>query len=257
MTVIERSAQSRHREQLHNTQEHSVMKHEKRKQWRRQSPAILVALLVSLQILAPAAHADDGAPKRSAFTFIAKPYAEAKNYMICEFGLKTQLTGTRFSETGIPTKAMLDLGMMHNVDEKTAVGASVYGTMSEHVSGVGFRARVRRWLDNSRGVDITAGLLIYGVDDDNLRGEVKSPGLIASMSVDAFRWLAVDLTFESVRTRFVSYYDQLGYPDRYRNQTVKSLYLGVNGKDFGAAVGITAVSTAILIALASWSSSIS
>lgn len=233
------------------------MKQNTAKQWRRQSPAILVALTVGLQLLAPAAHASDSADTRSAFTFVAKPYAKTKNYMICEFGVKTQLTGTRFSETGLPTKAMLDLGMMHNVNEKTAVGASVYGTMSEHMSGVGFRARVRRWLDNSRGVDFTAGLLLYGVDDDSPDGQVKSPGLIASMSVDAFRWLAVDVTFESIRTRSATYYDRLGYPSRYRNQTVKSLYLGVNGKDFGAAVGATAVATAIMIALASWSSSIS
>ena len=135
----------------------------------------------------------------------------------------------------------VDLGMMHNLNEKTAIGASFYGSTGDRAMTLGIKPRIRRWLDKSRGVDLSAGLLFYGGGVGGpISGEYKWPGFISSVSVDVLRWLSADLSLETLSLN--------------KGGSVTSLYLGVNGKDYAALAETGALVALLVIVLATWDS---
>lgn len=201
--------------------------------------ALMLLCLTTTTAFASNASADDTADSRSNLTFVAKPYDKSKNYMIYEIGFKTQVFGPRRYEDAYQMWRV-DLGMMHNLNEKTAIGASLYGSTGFRASTLGIKPRIRRWLDKSRGVDFSAGLLFLSHGNSPNSGKYKWPGFISSVSVDMFRWLSADLSLETLSLN--------------KGGSVTSLYLGVNGKDYAALAETGALVALLVIVLATWDS---
>lgn len=198
--------------------------------------ALLLLCLTTTTVFAQIAFSEDTTQSRSNLTFVAKPYEKSKNYMIYEFGFKTQVSGPRNRNRDAIRMLTVDLGMMHNLNEKTAIGASFYGSTGDRAMTLGIKPRIRRWLDKSRGVDLSAGLLFCGGGVGGpISGEYKWPGFISSVSVDVFRTVSVDLTLETLSLN--------------KGGSVTSPYLGVNGKDYFA-LAETGVLAALIVAIA-------
>lgn len=170
--------------------------------------------------------------------------------MIYEFGFKTQVSGPRNRNEDVNRMLTVDLGMMHNLNDKFAIGASLYGSTSDYAATLGIRARVRRWLDNSRGIDVSAGLLFTGNEGGGYgSNDYKWPGFISSVSVDMFRWLSVDLSLETLRNKDYRSFNRDGSFSLNKSESVTSLYIGVNGKDY-VALAETGVLAALIVSIA-------
>jgi len=200
--------------------------------------ALMLLCLTTTTAFASNASADDTADSRSNLTFVAKPYEKSKNYMIYEIGFKMQVFGPSFRYKDAYQMWTVDLGMMHNLNEKTAIGVSLYGSSGFLASTLGIKPRIRRWLDKSRGVDFSAGLLFLSHGNSPYSGKYKWPGFISSVSVDMFRWLSADLSLETLSLN--------------KGGSVTSLYLGVNGKDYAALAETGFLVALVAIVLLTW-----
>lgn len=215
----------------------------KTKQHKTSTKAITLNALILLCLTTTAAFgqnasSSDTAHARSNFTFTAKPYEKTKNYMVYEIGFKMQVFGPSFRYKDAYQMWTVDLGMMHNLNEKTAIGASLYGSSGFLASTLGIKPRIRRWLDKSRGVDFSAGLLFLSHGNSPYSGKYKWPGFISSVSVDMFRWLSADLSLETLSLN--------------KGGSVTSLYLGVNGKDYAALAETGFLVALVAIVLLTW-----
>lgn len=231
------------------------MKAKKRMNPGRGLALIALSLVIFIQTFAFKAYSGDTAQSRSDLSFVARPYQKSKNYVIYEIGFKTQVSGPQNRSGDAVRMLTVDLGMMHNLNEKTAVGVSLYGSTGDRAATLGIRPRIRRWLDESRGVDFSAGLLYAGGDGSgSYSSGYKWPGFITSVSFDLVRSLSVDLTLETLRYKYPTGFDQYGSYVSNGSKSATALYLGVNGKDYVAAVGTGVMAALVVIVLATWNS---
>jgi hypothetical protein len=113
--------------------------------------AMGVALVLSLagplrgQQAAPAT----GIPK--ALCFRGRPVPNCRSFLVTEFDLA-------FTEGW----ARWELGAMHNVGPRSAVGGSLLLRAANDSSAFGVKARFRRWLSRVVALDVSSGILVAG-----------------------------------------------------------------------------------------------
>ena len=105
--------------------------------------------------------------------FRGQPLPTCNSFWITEigflYGLVTPLLGMREYPT-------LELGMMANVGEHSAIGGTLYGGLL-HGLELGVKARYRRWLSNSTSIDFSPGILLDA-------GDRKSPGFTGHIGMN-------------------------------------------------------------------------
>lgn len=163
----------------------------------------------------------DSSGHRSALTFLPNPYEKTRYYTIYEFGLHTRVNNrfaNNFTENVMVT---FSLGLMHNINQKSAAGLMFRGE-SDAFGGqrLALMPRYRLWLDNSRGLDISAGFFM-------------GSGFTASISADIVKSLAVELTLETLLSE-------------------TSLHMGLNAKSYAAVAASGAVVVLLVITLAAY-----
>ncbi|HEV8128874.1 MAG TPA: hypothetical protein VGQ14_04390, partial [Candidatus Eisenbacteria bacterium] len=81
-----------------------------------------------------------------------------------------------------------DLGMMVNVGEKTAIGATAFTGAGNDYAQAGVRLRVRRWLSRTASVDIAPGIIAL---EHRVSGEAHPPGLSLQVGLNPSRYVGV------------------------------------------------------------------
>lgn len=176
-------------------------------------------LVFALLLISPALHAK--------LHFRGKPLPECKWFFITEAGGFFRIIGG-FGQL----EANCEFGLMRNQDKNYALGATVFGTLVEDNSGVGFKLRYRRWLSSSWSVDISPGLLLWS--------EGKTPAFTGQVGLNYRDWVAL-ITQVDVR-------------ETWYGSTQVNLSFGIKfGSYAGASIAVAAavVAGAALIALAS------
>ena len=182
-----------------------------------------MSALTLVILITPSVSASDSTGHRSTLTFLPNPYEKTRYYTIYEFGLHTRVNNrfaNNFTENVMVT---FSLGLMRNINQKSAAGL-MFRAESDAFGGqrLALMPRYRRWLDNSRGLDISAGFFM-----------LKGSGFTASISADIVKSLAVELTLETLLSE-------------------TSLHMGLNAKSYAAVAASGAVVVLLAYTLATW-----
>lgn len=137
------------------------------------------------------------------FCFTARPLPECRTFLVSEVGLGRRVAGTEPPDQQeidqmMEWRFVMELGLMVNRDEATALGGSVVIRVGDETIIWGPRARYRRWLADGRAWEIAAAALLTSGDVawadepasvrwasyDGLGGELGAALVLA-------RWLAV------------------------------------------------------------------
>jgi hypothetical protein len=90
---------------------------------------------------------------------------------------------------------------MHNLNPKYAVGFSQYlGWDVTNTLHGGLSVRGRRWLDQQKSVDVTAGALLWGAHNEGF----DYPGFVGTASMNFNEWENVKLTVTALQSRMVN-----------------------------------------------------
>lgn len=147
----------------------------------------------------------------------AKPLPECRSFFITTFGYDYRVTKPltiRYSYLGYDSTTYLsayqisgrhmlssELGIMHNLDPKYAVGFSQYlGWDVTNTLHGGLSLRGRRWLDQQKSIDLTVGALLWGAHNEGF----DYPGFVGTASLNFNDWENVRLTVTALQARQVS-----------------------------------------------------
>ena len=93
-----------------------------------------------------------------------------------------------------------ELGIMHNLNPRYAVGFSQHLKWGFDNVHAGLSVRGRRWLDQEKSIDVTAGALLWGTNGD----QYAYPGFLGTASMNFNDWENVRLTITAQPIRFDS-----------------------------------------------------
>jgi len=94
-----------------------------------------------------------------------------------------------------------ELGIMHNLNPKYAVGFSQYlGWDIDHTLHGGLSLRGRRWLHQGKSVDVTAGALLWGAGSEDF----EYPGFVGTTSMNFNDWENVKFTVTALKAKKVA-----------------------------------------------------
>lgn len=137
----------------------------------------------------------------------AKPLPEGRSFFVTTYGYDYRVnkplvvsytyvgwdsaTYTSYSQPPSRHRLSSELGIMHNLNPKYAVGFSQYlgWDITDTLHG-GLSLRGRRWLDKDKSIDITAGALLWGIHNY----DYDYPGFIGTASMNFNDWENVKLT---------------------------------------------------------------
>lgn len=172
-------------------------------------PFRLIAALACIPIFGEAGYAQIQ-PSRSAsdgsFCWRGRPAPECRTFLLAEGNVYTPVAGSRYTRqdynAGVTTRSLeltwyvaWELGMMRNLDENDAVGASAM--LGGDANGVRWavKGRYRRWLDAGTALDVGAGVLGAGrsVPRENQPGNdhVPAVGLTGDVSLGLTEWASL------------------------------------------------------------------
>ena len=172
------------------------------------SPRSCVVTTLVLAMLGPGARLFAGPSLR------AKPLPEGRSFFVTTFGYDFRVTQplvlrstyvgydsvTYVSSWQPSSRHMLssELGIMHNLNPKYAVGFSQYlGWDITNTLHGGLSVRGRRWLDQEKSVDVSAGALLWGAHNYAF----AYPGFVGTASMNFNDWENVKLTVMAVPTK--------------------------------------------------------
>ncbi len=136
--------------------------------------------------------------KMNVHCFRPQPLPKCRSYFVFDFGYAYPLDKSTYSTSADKNGVgSLDLGYMRNLSAKNAVGFSAVGIGTSGSQRFGVRARYRRWISHSLGLDGTAGLVVVGNGNDAHDFEFPAP--IASLGLQAGGLFGVTLEMEQVR----------------------------------------------------------
>jgi len=137
----------------------------------------------------------------------ARPLPDCRSFFITTFGydfritkpLTTSytylgydsLTYTSYSQPSSRHMISSELGIMHNLNPKYAVGFSNYlGWDVANTLHGGLSVRGRRWLNRERSVDVTVGALLWGTHNEGF----NYPGFVGTASMNFNDWENLKVT---------------------------------------------------------------
>ena len=183
----------------------------------------------------------------------AKPLPESRSFFITTFGYDYRVTkplttsytyvgwdsATYTSYSTPSSRHMLssEIGIMHNLNPKYAAGFSGYlGWDIANTLHGGLSLRGRRWLDQQKSVDFSAGALLFGTHNEGF----SYPGFVGTASMNFNDWENVKLTVTALPIKIYPYTSQ---------QTEVGAFLGyqIGGKP-GFVTTVAAALTAGILA---------
>lgn len=150
------------------------------------------------------------------FCWRGRPAPDCNAFLVAEGKVYMPLGGSRYSRTsyrgGTTTQSLeltwyvaWELGVMANMNENNALGATVLLGGDANGSRLGLKGRYRHWLDRATALDVGAGILRAGrsVPRENAPGNdhVPAVGLTGNASLGFTEWASVgvqaDVLFSS------------------------------------------------------------
>ena len=122
--------------------------------------------------------------------FRGQPLPTCKWFGITELGY-----AYRIDQPLLPDREYftLALGVMANLDERSAVGGTAFLRLG--TSGWGFKSRYRRWLSHGFSLEASPGILLH-----EFRGE-RATGFTGDVAVNFKDWVAATASFDAVSGR--------------------------------------------------------
>jgi hypothetical protein len=146
------------------------------------------------------------APKSSekgGFCFKCRPSPQCGSFLITEFGYLKRFARSGYFESGNDRDFYVlgEVGWMKNIDEKNAIGTTVYYGFDDDASELAIKPRYRRWLTPRVNLDISAGPIIKTFNDwrYNVPGFTGQVGLgfgDAALVITQVNVIPYDLRFE-------------------------------------------------------------
>ena len=130
------------------------------------------------------------APAR--FCYHARPRPACSAFAFTNFGGFLVLGNDQTSDT--PLREVADWGVMANVDERNAVGASMFASLDRLGFGLGPAVRYRRWLSPTASLDVALGAPLV-VTTNN----IQSGSLFGLVRWSPNHWFALAARPELVR----------------------------------------------------------
>lgn len=205
---------------------------------RRASGAMALTFIVFL--LSGAVSAQERTERRQ-MSMAERPYAECENFLVFETGYKTAISGSGLRRGKAAWALTADLGIMHNLNERHAVGLSFYGAADDDGSRTGIRARYRYWSTKRGGLDLGAGVILPS--DKPSRGSPKS-GFFLSGAITRAGIISIDAQLEVLKLT-TSTYDTQAHRVKLSNKTETTLYLGA--KSHGALAVVTTFAVLLVV----------
>jgi len=119
--------------------------------------------------LALAGQDSDATRKPSPFCFRARPRPACSGFAVTTFGAYVVVAGNANHDT--PLRAVADWGLMFNVSDRDAIGASLLASLDEAGFAAGPMVRYRRWLPPARSLEVAVGIPVT-TGEDVQRGSV-------------------------------------------------------------------------------------
>jgi hypothetical protein len=109
--------------------------------------------------------------------FVARPrpLPEARSFLVSEVGVMIQLVGENVAPGDDALQGVTDQGVMFNASERLGVGLVLHGEAGGSRSRLGPAIRVRRWIGRQSSVDIQAGAMLWGGEDNGVDFTGPSP----------------------------------------------------------------------------------
>jgi len=187
------------------------------------------------------------AAKVNQFCFRGKPKPECNLFMIFEFGVTPKIYQNDSPSQDESQSFMwtYELGLMTNLNEKNALGGSLYAALDDNGSRFGLKSRYRRWLGRHFSLEVSPGILI-GIKDNSY--SARGAGFTGHVGLNI-----ADLLIYTVQIEVIPYAGTIYQYPSFR--TVKGndvtwysglklgSYAGVIGGVASLVVAIIAVST--------------
>lgn len=171
--------------------------------------------------------------------FRGKP--ECQNFLLTEFAIQGRIGGsTKTSPEGNFSEKLnysMDLGLMHNLNERFALGGSIYMSVDARFGNGGFWAmgvkpRLRYWINRDVGLDISPGLLLTDSEESD-----KTPSFTGSVSLSYKDLIALTTSFEVIRRDIYTY--NFPQPPLAHRSNLTSWYLGAKAESLpGIVTGV-------------------
>lgn len=173
---------------------------------------LMISLLVATTSLADTTAASERVQPRRRFSLSPQPLPDCRNFLISEFGVVYRCDKPPKAETDTWTTFLAEVGFMHNVTLRSAVGCAFFGEGGGDGSRAGIRGRYRLWLKprgnrpSRSSLDITPGIILWGShkyacpplsgsDDPDLPNTrifyARYPGLATSVALNWREWLGI------------------------------------------------------------------
>lgn len=214
----------------------------KTRKTKRRVRRVVVGALTLVVLITSSLSGSDSTGHRSTLTFLPNPYEKTRYYTIYEFGLHTRVNNRFANNFTKNVMVTFSLGVMSNINQKSAAGLMFRGE-SDAFGGqrLALMPRYHLWLDNSRGLDISAGFFM-----------TEWPSFTASISADIVKSLAVNLTLETLYYFGSSTFDSQTGNFTQPRLSETSLHMGLNAKSYAAVAASGAVVVLLAYTLATW-----
>ena len=154
---------------------------------------VLIIIAVAISIASPST----AQTSQRNFSFNPRPLDQTKAFSITEFSL-----GRRFGDYTLGDDnrseseglAAWELGLMRNVSERWAVGATVFLNADDWRTQLGIKPRVRYWLGHKSSFDFSARPILKTFGEDQLTHK----GISSNLGYNFNNWLGLDAGFEYV-----------------------------------------------------------
>jgi len=131
-----------------------------------------------------------------------KPLPACRSWWVLEAGWNTRIHGSNVREDKKHFLGTANIGYMRNIEDRYALGATLYISGDDDAALVGLCARGRLWLSPQAAVDLDLGLLL--VADDN-KADPRVPGFIGRAAIGVGDWVALTAHYQVIRFENLSY----------------------------------------------------
>jgi hypothetical protein len=179
-------------------------------------------------------------PANAQDCYRGRPSPKCKTFWITEFGYSFRLD----QQPGrYPSDANFyftwEYGLMGNLNQKSALGAAFMLGADDDGHRYGVKSRYRRWLDKTVSVDLGAGVLFGG---ENNQFNPRFPGMTSHIGLNFGDWLALTTHVEIIRLEIAPF-------ERPQTRTTKTDVAWYAGAKLGSYPGLIASIVGPVIAL--------